>query len=454
MPPKKKDKKKGGKKEKKEEEVQPTEFDNYTTEELEETIRDYEQRLDKAQRDRNQIQIDRDTVQSFFDVTKEELEEIKLATLAKDREIESAEENHKAEVRVYSQKVRHLEYEHSNNMREIDEAAQEEYKGEDQYHDTQIDELRKKKISLKEQLSEQENAHAEEVQSLKSSHDKYIYSLRQAFDKHMSELNGRYQERLDKLIHDLELRRKVELHEVEERKNEHINDLIRNHERQFTKMKDFYNDITRKNLKTISDLKSQIKDMNEKQVANQSLMVDIAEENKRLADPLTVATAEVQSLKADLRDAEKDRLALKNARARHKGLAKEIHDLRNKHDQTEAEYEKLEKERDELYSKFEDAIRTVQDRVEFRNKLLEQKLDAIAEEHENKSAQLQEVISAAELDPSALEMVNERLDSILGERSRMLKDLQYQVGCPSRSQYLGHVCTSGWWLSMTYRLHA
>lgn len=47
----------------------------------------------------------------------------------------------------------------------------------------------------------------------------------------------RYQERLDKLIHDLELRRKVEVHEVEERKNEHINDLIRNHERQFTKMK-------------------------------------------------------------------------------------------------------------------------------------------------------------------------------------------------------------------------
>lgn len=54
------------------------------------------------------------------------------------------------------------------------------------------------------------------------------------------------------------------------------------------------------------------------QVANQALMVDIAEENKRLADPLTVATAEVQSLKADLRDSEKDRLALKNAKARTK----------------------------------------------------------------------------------------------------------------------------------------
>jgi hypothetical protein len=89
MPPKsKKDKKKGGKKEKKEEEVQPTEFDNFSTEELEEAIRDYEQKLDKAQRDRNQIQIDRDTVQSFFDVTKEELEEVKLTILAKDREIE------------------------------------------------------------------------------------------------------------------------------------------------------------------------------------------------------------------------------------------------------------------------------------------------------------------------------------------------------------------------------
>lgn len=34
----------------------------------------------------------------------------------------------------------------------------------------------------------------------------------------------------------------------------------------FFLIQDFYNDITRKNLKTISDLKSQIKDMNEKQV--------------------------------------------------------------------------------------------------------------------------------------------------------------------------------------------
>lgn len=48
--------------------------------------------------------------------------------------LQQVEENHNAEVRVYSQKVRHLEYEHSNNMREIDEAAHDEYKQEDQYH--------------------------------------------------------------------------------------------------------------------------------------------------------------------------------------------------------------------------------------------------------------------------------------------------------------------------------
>lgn len=44
---------------------------------------------------------------------------------------------------------------------------------------------------------------------------------------------------------------KVEIHEIEERKNQHINDLMKNHEEAFREMKEYYNDITKENIELI-----------------------------------------------------------------------------------------------------------------------------------------------------------------------------------------------------------
>lgn len=54
---------------------------------------------------------------------------------------------------------------------------------------------------------------------------------------------------------ELDLRRKTEIHEVEERKNSQISELMRNHEKAFSDIKNYYNDITLKNLALISLLK-------------------------------------------------------------------------------------------------------------------------------------------------------------------------------------------------------
>jgi len=57
--------------------------------------------------------------------------------------------------------------------------------------------------------------------------------------------------KLQRLEAELDLRMKVEIHEIEERKNEHINELMHNHEEAFTEMKQYFNDITRENLELI-----------------------------------------------------------------------------------------------------------------------------------------------------------------------------------------------------------
>lgn len=64
-----------------------------------------------------------------------------------------------------------------------------------------------------------------------------------------------YENKLELLEKELLLRMKVETHEIEERKNQHINELMKNHEDAYREMKEYYNDITRENLEIIKLLK-------------------------------------------------------------------------------------------------------------------------------------------------------------------------------------------------------
>ena len=69
-------------------------------------------------------------------------------------------------------------------------------------------------------------------------------------------------------------------------KNGHIQDLVSKHQLNFDKMKKYYLDITTSNLELIKSLKDEVEEMRKKQIANEQLMYDVAQENKRLTQPL------------------------------------------------------------------------------------------------------------------------------------------------------------------------
>ena len=54
---------------------------------------------------------------------------------------------------------------------------------------------------------------------------------------------------------ELQMKIKVEVHEIEERKNQHINELMINHDLAFKEMKEYYNSITRDNIGIIKQLR-------------------------------------------------------------------------------------------------------------------------------------------------------------------------------------------------------
>ena len=56
-----------------------------------------------------------DKINTFWEISKKELDDRKAELRNKDREGEELEERHQVEIKVYKQKVKHLLYEHQNN---------------------------------------------------------------------------------------------------------------------------------------------------------------------------------------------------------------------------------------------------------------------------------------------------------------------------------------------------
>ena len=90
-------------------------------------------------------------------------------------------------------------------------------------------------------------------------------------------------------------------------------------------------------------------------------------------------------------------------------------------------YERSEKERDELYDSFERTVKDVQAKSDFKNLVLEQKLQGVSQNIEKAEAQLHEVVQAANIDPGDLAGITGSLDDMLNDRNAHIKDLQYAV---------------------------
>jgi len=233
---------------------------------------------------------------------------------------------------------------------------------------------------------------------------------------------------VEELKIDLELRRKVEIHEIEERKNQHINELLNNHQEAFDEIKAYYNDITHDNLLLIKSLKDEIQEMKEREKKNQKRMALLTQENKDLSEPLAKKLEEQRELEEKLKSYTKDKMALKNLKAHHKQLEEHAQEAKQEYRSTEERYRKLDKERDELYRRFQKAVREIQRKAELgKNTVLEKKLELLTAQFDEKQAQLTEVLNGAKLDPAVVASVTKKLETVLGAKNRQIKDLQYQV---------------------------
>ncbi|XP_011232596.1 dynein regulatory complex subunit 4 isoform X3 [Ailuropoda melanoleuca] len=396
-------------------------------EQMEEHVNRIREELDREREERNYFQLERDKIHTFWEITRRQLEEKKAELRNKDREMEEAEERHQVEIKVYKQKVKHLLYEHQNNLTEVKAEGTVVMKLAQKDHCTQEGALRKDLRALKVELKEQELANEVLVKSLRLKHTEEITRMRNDFERQVREIEAKYEKKMQTLRDELELRRKTEIHEVEERKNGQINVLMQRHEEAFTDIRNYYNDITLNNLALINSLKEQMEDMRRKEDHLEKEMMEVSVQNKRLADPLQKARDDMSEMHRKVGNYERDKQILLCTKARLKVTEKELKGLRWEHEVLEQRFLKVQQERDELYRKFTAAILEVQQKVGLKNLVLERKLQALSAAVEKKDVQFNEVLAASSLDPAALTLVSRRLEDVLESKNNSIKDLQYEL---------------------------
>lgn len=323
--------------------------------------------------------------------------------------------------------MKHLLYEHQNNLAEVKAEGTVVMKLAQKEHRTQEGALRKDMRVLKVELKEQELANEVVIKNLCLKQAEEITKMRNDFERQVREIEAKYDKKMKMLRDELDLRRKTEIHEVEERKNGQISTLMQRHEEAFTDIKNYYNDITLNNLALINSLKEQMEDMRKKEEHMEREMAEVTLQNRRLADPLQKAKDEMNEMQKRLGNHERDKQILVCTKARLKVAERELKDLKWEHEVLEQRFIKVQQEREELYRKFADAIQEVQQKTGFKNLLLERKLQALNAAVEKREVQFNEVLAASNLDPTALTLVSRKLEDVLESKNTTIKDLQYEL---------------------------
>ena len=104
--------------------------------------------------------------------------------------------------------------------------------------DNEKDMLAKKK-EQKQQYIGDDGTNQGEIEGREKELDQGLKDTKEALDLKRQELISIYENKMVNLKEELELRMKVEIHEIEERKNQHINELMKNHQEAFKEMKEY-----------------------------------------------------------------------------------------------------------------------------------------------------------------------------------------------------------------------
>jgi DNA repair exonuclease SbcCD ATPase subunit len=236
------------------------------------------------------------------------------------------------------------------------------------------------------------------------------------------------------LIEVLDRKRKDEIKAIEDRKHVMIDYLMNEHQKAFMDIKNYYNDITHNNLDLIKSLKEEVKDLESEERKDQLKLYEKMSENKKLSAPLKKMQDDVIALREQLEEYRTEKQEMKKVKANLLIVENNQNTLLWEQETLLLRLEDLKKEKNELELNLKSSIYEVKQKAAFKGMLLEKKLNALSKIQEEREAQLNEVLSRANLEPTLLGQVKGHVDDILMRKNSDAKRLQNEI-LRMQSQY-------------------
>ncbi|CAN0379997.1 unnamed protein product [Ascophyllum nodosum] len=280
---------------------------------------------------------------------------------------------------------------------------------------------------LKLGVKEMELNHEAYLLTLKQHQDRNITLLKAEFERKASEVHKIFEKAMNTTRERLDAVRKLEVAKIEEKKNSHIERLMKTHEKAFTDIKNYYSDITHNNLDLIRSLKEEVAETRKREQQDEKLMYEIAQENKKMSEPLRKARQDVERLRQNLERYKKEQEQLRRTKARLLIIEERLLDMHWEDEVLRQRHEIATRERDELKDRFQDSVKGTHMKSGFRSLLLEKKLGSLVEEAEKRDACVNEVLSRANLDVTMATQVKGKVENILEQKTRVILDLEQEV---------------------------
>ncbi|XP_076039651.1 growth arrest specific protein 8 [Oratosquilla oratoria] len=400
---------------------------NMTKEQLEGHVIRLRNELEREREERNYVQCELERVQRLWQVSGENLDNLRSQLRYKDAEIAEAEEKHQQEIQVYEQKMKHLMFTQENNLATLQVESQQALLNLNKDSIREEEVIIQEREDLRAQMREMESNYLTVIANTKMSHSRSLDALRKDFESEAEKMAKKYEKRVKELQTQLDLKRKTELVAQEERKNSFLAKLMDNHEKTFEEMKKFYTDVTTTNLKVINELKTKVAEQKEREHKLEIEMKEAVKVKSKLEGEVTSLTKDLTDMQRTVQRSQRDRQSFMTSQAQVKVLKSEKDSLEWEMEVLRQKASKIEKERDDLYNNFVAVVGEVQQRSELRNVVLEKRLNEVSETLEKREAVLSEVLSATNLDPSSLRQVTRQLESIVDEKNKLVKGLKEEV---------------------------
>ncbi|RNF20202.1 trypanin-like protein [Trypanosoma conorhini] len=383
--------------------------------------------LQKTKALRNYFQLERDRIISFWEVSKKELEELRTELRRREDEKAEAAERQEVETKVFKQKIRHMMYEHQLQISEMTGEAErtlaireEEYRQKERNAGSEI-------RDAKLMLQAQENEHRDMTAALTLSHDQDIAEQQLAFERKNKEMHLMYEKKMRDLREEMDQRRREEISLIERRKSDHIAELREMHERTFREMKEYYSEITSNNLETIRTLKDEVYARKRTEAHNERTMMDVAQRNKKLTEPLAKLQRQKRELEQDLINYASDKEKLREMKTEVRERDQELRTLLWEHEVLSQRFVKLEEDRDIILNKYNKMLQEIQQKAIFRRVLIQNKLELVESQLEGRDARLTELLKRANIDPEGISEIEHRVRDLSLEKDTMIGDLQHLI---------------------------